>query len=57
MFDRGNLVLDDFAPFYNTDADAAGIFRERVNRECTLRMFTQIPLALMCSHVQCFGGG
>lgn len=44
MFDRGNLVLDDFAPFYNTDGDAEGIFRAGANRD--QRMFTQIPLAL-----------
>jgi hypothetical protein len=44
MFDRGNLVLDDFAPFFNTDGDANGRFTAGTNRD--QRFFTQVPLAL-----------
>jgi hypothetical protein len=44
FFDRGNLVLDDFAPFYNTDGDAVGTFKAGPGAD--QRLFTQIPLAL-----------
>ncbi|MEI7656773.1 MAG: hypothetical protein WCK33_01770 [Phycisphaerae bacterium] len=44
LFDRGNLVLDDFAPFFNVDGDANGTFTAGTGRD--QRFFTQIPLAL-----------
>ena len=44
MFDRGNLVLDDFAPFFNVDGDANGRFAAGSGRD--QRFFTQVPLAL-----------
>jgi hypothetical protein len=46
MFDRGNLVLDDFAPFFNTDGDANGRFTAGTNRD---QRFFRCRSRSMCS--------
>ena len=47
-FDRGQLRLDDFAPFFNTNGDSTGRFEPGQGdpQVDDLRFFTKVPLAL-----------